>query len=115
MDGGPHNRSAVRGGSRFERMFVRLNLWILIVGIVLFGGLVSLFALRGAHIVALRHHLLSTAAAQQTALLDRQDLQDRLALKDDLTAIEDAARERLGWVKPGDVRVIFVGPQEGGG
>jgi len=27
---------------------------------------------------------------------------------DDLNAIENAARERLGWVMPGEERVIFV-------
>jgi cell division protein FtsB len=35
-------------------------------------------------------------------------LENRLALKDDLSAIEDAAREQLGWVIPGEERVIFI-------
>ena len=117
MDGGWHNRSSVRRARRTERSLSRLRLAAILVVAVAIGGLTSLFAIRGARIVALRHHLQATAVSQREALLEQQALRDRLAQKDDLTAIEDAARERLGWLLPGEIRVVFEPPdtEEAGG
>jgi cell division protein FtsB len=117
MDGGWHNRSSVRRTRRTERSLSSLRLAAILVVAVAIGGLTGLFAIRGARIVSLRNHLQATAVSQREALLEQQALRDRLAQKDDLTAIEDAARERLHWLMPGEIRVVFDLPdsEETGG
>ena len=73
-------------------------------------GLVFLFTVRGLRIQDLRQQLQSSQLGYEQALVERQDLERHLALKDNLAAIEDAAREQLGWVMPGEERVVFVDP-----
>ena len=107
MVGGRHTRSAVgysrRGGAQRSN-----RLWLLLGFAVVLGALISLFTVRGVRILALRQQLQSSLLAHDEAMIERQDLENQLALKDDLAAIEDAVRERLGWVMPGEERVIFV-------
>jgi cell division protein FtsB len=74
------------------------------------GSLISLFALRGVRIHTLRHQFESSQLGYGEAMAERQVLESQLALKDNLAAIEDAAREKLGWVLPGEERVIFIDP-----
>ncbi|MCK4571109.1 hypothetical protein KAT84_04065 [Candidatus Bipolaricaulota bacterium] len=76
--------------------------------VIVLGGLIFLFTVRGIRIRDLRYQLQSSLLGYEQALVERQDLESQLALKDDLASIEDAARERLGWVMPGEERVIFV-------
>jgi len=61
----------------------------------------------------LRHQLASSQAAYEQAWIDRESLEAQLALKDDLSTIEDAVRRKLGWVLPGEERIIFIHPDEG--
>jgi len=67
-----------------------------------------LFTVRGIRILDLRGQLQSSLLGYDEAMIERQDLENRLALKDDLASVEDAARELLGWVMPGEERVIFI-------
>jgi len=80
--------------------------------VIVLGALVSLFTVRGIRILSLRQQLQSSLLAHDEAMIERHDLGNQLALKDDLNAIENAARERLGWVLPGEERVIFVDQEE---
>ena len=108
MVGGRHTLSAV-GYSRRRDGAQRSNrLWLLVGCVIVLGALISLFTVRGIRILNLRQQLQSSVLAHDESMIDRQDLEDQLALKDDLAAIEDAVREQLGWVMPGEERVIFV-------
>jgi cell division protein FtsB len=73
-------------------------------------GVVSLFSVRGIKILELSHQLQSSLLARDEALIERDALEGQLALKDDLATIEDVARAELGWILPGEVRVVFVDP-----
>jgi cell division protein FtsB len=88
----------------------RGDLWLLVASVVILGSLISLFALRGVRIHTLRHQLEASQLGYDEAMAERQVLEDQLALKDNIDAIEDAAREKLGWVLPGEERVIFIDP-----
>jgi cell division protein FtsB len=61
---------------------------------------------------SLRRELAALHAAEQAALFEQAVLRERLAEADDLGAVEEAARERLGWVLPGEEKVVFVPPEE---
>jgi len=112
MTGGRHTRSAV-GYSRRRDGAQRSNgFWLLLGCVVVLAALISLFMIRGISILTLRQQLQSSLLAHDEAMIDRQELERRLALKDNLVTIEDAAREQLGWVMPGEERVIFVGQTE---
>jgi len=50
--------------------------------------------------------------AQAGALGEQAALRERLGQKDNPQAIEDEARERLGWVMRGEEKVVFVGGEE---
>lgn len=63
---------------------------------------------RGLRIRDLRQQLAASHVVYEQAWIDRAGLENRLASKDSLSAIEDAARQLLGWVLPGEERVIFV-------
>ena len=108
MIGGRHTRPAVGISRRRDRAKRSTRLWLLLGGVVVLGALISLFTVRGIHILDLRHQLHSCLLGYDEAMVERQDLEHQLALRDDLAAIEDAARELLGWVMPGEERVIFV-------
>ncbi|MCK5827696.1 septum formation initiator family protein, partial [Candidatus Bipolaricaulota bacterium] len=82
--------------------------WILLCCLLVLGGLASLFIVRGLRIHDLRQQLATSQLDYQQAWIDRDELEDRLASKDDLSAIEEAARQQLGWVLPGEERVIFI-------
>jgi len=70
--------------------------------------LVFLFTSRGLLVRDLRHQIASSQVAYAQAWVERESLENHLALQDDLSAIEDAARTKLGWVMPGEERVIFI-------
>ena len=106
--GGRHTRSAVGGSHRRNREQHSKGPWILLCCLLVLGGLASLFIVRGLHIRDLRQQLTTSQLDYQQAWIDRDKLEDRLASKDDLSVIERAARQQLGWVLPGEERVIFV-------
>ena len=108
MIGGRHTRSVVGYSRRRDGGQRNNRLWLLLGCAVALGALISLFTVRGIRILNLRQQLQSSVLAHDEAMIDRQDLENRLALKDDLATIEDAVREQLGWVMPGEERVIFV-------
>ena len=67
------------------------------------------FVSRGLRLRSLRVEL-EAIHQEQAAALDRQeDLRAELALRDDLGAIEERARRLLGWVLPGEEKVLFIG------
>jgi len=72
----------------------------------------SLFIVQALEIRSLRRELNDLQAVHQAAVIEQASLRERLAEADDLTAIEDAARERLGWVLPGEEKVVFVHREE---
>lgn len=118
MRRGGRTRSAVGLSRRRDRTGRSRRLWVLLCCATVLGGLIFLFTVRGIRIRDLRHQLQSSLLGYEEVLIERQDLESQLALKDDLASIENAARERLGWVKPGEERVIFVDRTEessGGG
>ena len=119
MSGGRHTRSTV--GVSYRRQHAqrsRRPWWILLCCALAFGALAALFIVRGLDIHTLHRQLAQSHVAYEQAWVDRVDLESRLASKDNLSAIEDAARQLLGWVMPGEERVIFVnreGEVSGGG
>jgi cell division protein FtsB len=109
MTGGRHAHGAV-GASHRDRAEPRRILWVLLTCLVLLISLASVFAVRGFHILSLRQQIRASLLARDAALVEREALEHQLSLKDDLSAIEDAAREQLRWILPGEVRVVFVTP-----
>lgn len=105
--GGRHTRLAVGTARRRRTPWPGVR-WLVLSCVILCGLLVALFAVRGTRILHLRHQLASSSQATTDAMAEGRVLQQQLAGKDDLSAIEDAARRLLGWVMPGDERVIFV-------
>lgn len=83
----------------------RTVLW-LAIAVILF--LVSLYAVRFVTIRKLSQQVSALSVEEQSALNEQSALRARLAQKDDLKAIEDVAREKLGLVKPGEQLIIFV-------
>jgi len=69
---------------------------------------VSLYAVRFVTIRRLSQQVSALSVEEQSALNEQSALRARLAQKDDLKAIEDVAREKLGLVKPGEQLIIFV-------
>jgi len=112
MGGEWHTRAAAGGSSRRRNAQRRRRPWLLVVGSIALCALLSLFIVRGVRIRGLRQALVSAHDGTTEAMIERQDLERQLALKDDLTAIENAAREQLGWVLPGEERVFFVDPSD---
>lgn len=113
MVGGRHTLSAVGGARRRDGAQRSKRLWLLLGCAIVLGGLVFLFTVRGIRILDLRYHLQSSQLGYDEAMIERQSLENQLALKDDLTSIENAVREQLGWVMPGEERVIFIDQAEG--
>ena len=112
MVGGRHARSAVGSSHRRNRAQRSGSRWILLGCALVLGGLVLLFTSRGLRIRDLRHQMASSQVAYEQAWIERGNLENHLALQDDLSAIEDAVRTKLGWVMPGEERVIFVNRTE---
>jgi len=76
--------------------------------IVLIGLLASLYLVRFFEIRQLQHELAVLSGRTEAARREQQDLLIRLALGNSPIAIEEAARARLGLVKPGEEKVIFI-------
>ncbi|TFH10422.1 MAG: hypothetical protein E4H08_03715 [Candidatus Atribacteria bacterium] len=110
MGGGWHTLAAAGGSRRRGSAQRSRRLWLFIACIAALCALLSLFTYRGFRIQGLRRALAAADFGYTEAMITRQDLEYHLALKDDLSAIEDAAREQLGWVLPGEERVVFVDP-----
>jgi len=73
-------------------------------------SLLALFFVgRSFEIRRLRRDLADLRISLRGAEEEGETLRARLALRDDPKTIEDLARERLGLVKPGEEKVIFVG------
>lgn len=108
MIGGRHVRSAGEYSHRRKRAQRGRSRWILLGCAIVVGGLVLLFTTRGLRIRSLRHQMASSQVAYTQAWIEREDLEAQLASQDDLSAIEDAVRKKLGWVLPGEERVIFI-------
>jgi hypothetical protein len=108
MVGGRNTRLGVGTARRSRRTQSTRTRWLVFGCVLMLGALISLFSLRGARILDLRQHIRTSLADYDTAMVEHEDLQAQLARKDNLTAIEDAARRLLGWVKPGEERVVFV-------
>jgi len=108
--GGRRRRSLRRGVTtsvRLNRSVVYLSLFSVLGCLVL-----SLFIVQALEIRSLRRELRDLNAAQQAALIEQAALRDRLAEGDDLGAIEEEARERLGWVMRGEEKVVFIYEEE---
>jgi len=104
--GGRRRRSLRRGVMtpvRPNRTVLYLVLFSVLGCLVL-----SLFVVQALEIRSLRRELRDLNAAQQAALSEQAALRDRLAEGDDLGAIEEEARERLGWVMRGEEKVVFI-------
>jgi cell division protein FtsB len=110
MLGGRRRRSLHRGVA-FSKRIHRTILYL--VAFSALGCLVlSLFILQALEVRSLRLELQDLHAAQQRALTEQAALRERLLEKDDPQAIEEEARERLGWVLRGEEKVIFIGEEE---
>ncbi len=110
MLGGRRRRSLHRGAA-FSKRIHRTILYL--VAFSALGCLVlSLFILQALEVRSLRRELQDLHAAQQRALTEQAALRERLLEKDDPQAIEEEAREQLGWVLRGEEKVIFIGEEE---
>ena len=110
MLGGRRRRSLHRGATVPKRS---VRTAVFLVALSAIGGLVlSLFILQALEIRSLRRELNEINAAQQRALIEQATLRERLAEKDDPEAIEQEARERLGWVMRGEEKVVFIYEEE---
>jgi len=83
-----------------------LIVYPLIVIFVLF--LSVLFVERSLRIARLRRDLFQLQVSLEATRADAEALRAELALRDDPGTIEGLARERLGLVKPGEEKIIFV-------
>ena len=83
----------------------------MIGALVVAAALGTVFTVRGVRILHLRHRLEASRLAREEALAERNALERQLSLRDDLAAIEDVARSELGWILPGEVRVVFIDPE----
>ena len=64
---------------------------------------------RGLGILQLRHDLARLDRATQEATAEQKRLRAELASSSSAKVLEDQAREKLGLIKPGEEKVIFVG------
>jgi cell division protein FtsB len=107
---GGRRRPVHRGAATSKR--INRTVLYLVAFSVLGCLVVSLFILQALEIRSLRRGLQDLHAAQQQALVEQAALRERLAATDDPDAIETEARDRLGWVLPGEEKVIFIGEEE---
>ncbi len=90
-----------------SRSRVRRRLFL--AGIILLVGLLSsLYLVRFFEIRRLQHELAVLTGRMEAALQEQQGLRTRLSLANNPEAIEEAARDLLGLVKPGEEKVIFI-------
>ncbi len=110
MAGGRRHTRGVVASLRRRPKAPRRAVWT-IVGVVFVAlAVISPFTVRGLRIVQLRHQLQASLVQRDEALIAREALEHQLSLKDDLATIEDVARFELGWILPGEIRVVFVQP-----
>jgi cell division protein FtsB len=108
---GGRGRTLLRRGTARPKWAGRSGLYIIAFSAL--GCLIlSMFILQALEIRSLRRNLQDLNDAQQRALVEQAALRERLAEQDDLEAIEEEVRERLGWVKRGEEKVIFIGEEE---
>ena len=108
---GARRRRSLHRGATAPKPSVRTAIFLVALSVI--GGLVlSLFTLQALEIRSLRRELGEINAARQRALIEQADLRERLAGKDDPEAIEQEARERLGWVMRGEEKVVFIYEEE---
>ena len=88
---------------RQGRRLVLLGVLIVIIGLI-----ASIYIGRFITIVRLQTQLSDLVEQERVALAVQVDLRARLALRDDPQAIEDVARAKIGLVKPGEEKVIFL-------
>jgi cell division protein FtsB len=88
---------------RQGRRFVLFGVLIVLVGLI-----ASLYIGRFLTIKRLQTQLSDLVEQEQVALAVQTDLRARLALRDDPQAIEEVARAKIGLVKPGEEKVIFL-------
>jgi cell division protein FtsB len=70
---------------------------------------VGTFLSRGLGILHLRHDLVRLDQATRDATAEQKQLRAELASSSSAKVIEDQARQKLGLIKPGEEKVIFVG------
>ena len=108
---GGRRRRSVHPGATAPKRSARTAIFLVVLSAI--GGLVlSLFILQALEIRSLRRELNEINAAQQQALIEQAALRERLAEKDNPEAIEQEARERLGWVIRGEEKVVFIYEEE---
>ncbi len=107
MKGGRRRRHplhpASTGPSRPRRLVA-----VAVACVAVGAAVLALFILQALEIRTLRQEMQEIHAAQQRALNEQAMLRARLAEADHLDAVEQEARARLGWVLPGEERVVFV-------
>lgn len=109
--GGRRRRRPTRRAAAAPRWINRTTAALVALGVI--GALaLSLFVVQALEIRSLRRDLAELHAAEQAATVEQGALRERLAEADDLDAVEEEARERLGWVRPGEEKVVFVEPEE---
>lgn len=109
MPGGWHARTD-RAHARRHSTERRRAIWgVLGVGL-LCCALLSVFVLRGVGIIRLRRERATCEEELFEVLSEQAMLERRLAEKDNLSVVEYEARRQLGWILPGEIRVVFVAP-----
>jgi cell division protein FtsB len=78
------------------------------VAVLVFLLLASLYAVRFVTINLLRYQVADLSAEEAVALTEQADLRAQFSNRDDLETIERIARDKLGLVKPGEEKVIFI-------
>ena len=91
-----------------NRVHLSPRFWLTLSLLVACALIVALFVSRQVEIARRQHRLDQLELAQVQASEEQKELRDRLASADDPAAIEQVARERLGLVMPGEVKVIFI-------
>jgi len=111
MVGGRRHTRVVVGSVRRRQEKSRHVIWLMVGALVVAVAVGTVFTVRGVRILQLRHRLEVSLLAREQALSERDVLEHQLSLSNDLTAIEDVARSELGWILPGEVRVVFIDPE----
>jgi len=81
---------------------------ILCISLIMLSLLFSLYTIRFLEMHTLNHDLATLESEEAHACAVQQELQSRLALKNDPITIELSAREQLGLIKPGEEKIIFI-------
>ncbi|MDD5219381.1 MAG: septum formation initiator family protein [Candidatus Bipolaricaulis sp.] len=89
------------------RRWRRWIAWGIVAGVVCL--LLAVFLTRTLGIVHLRRDLARLGEATEAATAEQKRLRTELASSSSAQAMEDQAREKLGLIKPGEEKVIFVG------